>query len=287
MVYKKNFIAVVKSQGKILREVTENTVHIPFGSEYSILLKNLDTRRALVSISIDGKSIGNSLIIEANSNFELERFIENNYSGNKFRFIQKTKEISDHRGDRVDDGIIRIEYSFEKPAPIVRIEDHWHHDHWHHDHWNYPQWTYTYTSHDPNTYNIRGLDNIGSATGGSVGGGSCSSSTNKMLNNNVNLCYSSIETNAFRSDIPKPGVPMDDEGITVKGSQSNQSFQYGTIGDLEQKEVIILKLCGYAGSGPVKISKPVTVKDKKICPTCGKFNKYQNRYCSGCGTFLE
>lgn len=286
MVYKKNFIAVVKSQGKILREVSENTIHIPFGSEYSILLKNLDARRALVSISIDGKSIGNSLIIEANSNFELERFIENNNYGNRFRFIQKTKEISDHRGDRVDDGIIRVEYSFEKPAPIVRVEDHWHYNHW-----NYPSWTYTYTSHDPNNYNVRGLNNIGSATGGSVGGGSCSSSTNKNENSSVNACYCSFGADALRSakrsDIPTPGIPMDDEGITVKGSQSNQSFQYGTIGALEQTEVITLKLNGYVGSGPAKISKPVTVKDKKICPTCGKFNKYQNRYCSGCGTFLE
>ena len=34
-------------------------------------------------------------------------FMEGMVARNKFRFIEKTKQISDYRGDRVDDGIIR------------------------------------------------------------------------------------------------------------------------------------------------------------------------------------
>ncbi len=47
MTYKENFVLVVKCKGEILRE-RDGIVTLPFGSEYSILMKNLDHRRALV-----------------------------------------------------------------------------------------------------------------------------------------------------------------------------------------------------------------------------------------------
>ena len=118
MVYQKKFVAVVKSGGKILREMDDNEVFLPFKSEYSILLKNLNSRRASVNISIDGEDVlgGSSIVIDVNDTFDLKGFLENNKVRSRFRFINKTKEISDYRGDRIDDGIVRIEYAFEKPV---------------------------------------------------------------------------------------------------------------------------------------------------------------------------
>ncbi len=45
MMYKQNFVVVVKCNGKILREQDSDVVYLPFGAEYSILLKNKDSRR--------------------------------------------------------------------------------------------------------------------------------------------------------------------------------------------------------------------------------------------------
>ncbi len=116
MVYQNKFVAVVKCDGKILREL-DNTVILPFKSDYSILLKNLNSNSALVKVSIDGNDVlsNKSLIIKANSEYELTGFIEkDNCIKNRFRFIQKTENIVNHRGDNISDGLIRIEYTFEK-----------------------------------------------------------------------------------------------------------------------------------------------------------------------------
>ncbi len=116
--YENKFVACVKTNGKILREVS-NEIIIPYGYEYSILLKNLNTVRAQARIFIDGKSITEDsswFVINPNSKVEIERYIRNNNlnSGNKFKFIERTSEIEDYRGIKEDDGLIRIEYKFEK-----------------------------------------------------------------------------------------------------------------------------------------------------------------------------
>ena len=64
--FKKNFVAVVKCKGKVLREYSDGTIRLPFGSEYSIYLKNEETRKALVDIKVDGENVlkGHKLILD-------------------------------------------------------------------------------------------------------------------------------------------------------------------------------------------------------------------------------
>ena len=116
MTYNDRFVAELKLNGKILR-IKDDTVYLPFGSEYSLLLKNLNTRRVSVNIEVDGSDVldNQSLMIEPNKTTELMGFLKGHTAKNKFKFIQKTKQIQEHRGDRVDDGIVRIEFAFEKP----------------------------------------------------------------------------------------------------------------------------------------------------------------------------
>ena len=136
MVYRDKFVAVVKCNGQVLRERGED-VNLPFGSEYSLLLKNLESRRVSVDIQIDGKDVlnGSSLIILPNEEFELKGFLEGMSVRNRFKFIKKTKQIQDYRGDRIDDGIIRIEYAFEKRKPERKTIIHEHH--YHERHYDY------------------------------------------------------------------------------------------------------------------------------------------------------
>jgi len=109
---KNNFIVKLKSNNKILNEIG-NEIQIPFSSEYSIILKNLNNRKAVISISLDGKDVlnGRRLIIEANKELMLERFLNNDLnSGNKFKFINKTKKIQEYRGDNIEDGILKVTF---------------------------------------------------------------------------------------------------------------------------------------------------------------------------------
>jgi len=124
MMYKHKFAVSVKNNGKILRD-SDGEVRLPFGSDYSIYLKNLNTVDAVVKVSIDGTDVldGNSLVLNPNSILDLKGFMKRSKVTNRFRFIEKTKEISDYRGDRVDDGLIRVEFRFVKKQPNFLIVD--------------------------------------------------------------------------------------------------------------------------------------------------------------------
>ena len=271
MTYKKNFVVVIKNQGKILRENSEGLVRLPYLCEYSILLKNLNSKKALVKISIDGQSIGNDLVMEPNSTTEVKRFIENLDKGNSFRFIQKTKKIVEHRGDKIDDGMIRVEVTYEKDVPSYTY-------------YNYP--IYYYPIYYPPIQPVWPND-ISTVTWTANSGDVVNCKTNTSYNNGQNNTTSDY---TCRTD--KPSVNFintmelkNDEGITVKGSENHQKFHYGSIGQLEENSiVIVLRLQGY--SGPAQVTRPITVKTKMVCETCGKHNKSSNKYCSRCGTFL-
>ena len=114
--YNNKAAVAIKVNGKVLREF-KDTVYIPFGSEYSILLKNLNTVRALINVYIDGDNVvPGGLVLNAGQEVDLERAIRNgNMSeGNRFKFIERTSNIEDHRGIKLEDGLIRIEFQFEK-----------------------------------------------------------------------------------------------------------------------------------------------------------------------------
>jgi len=274
MTYKDYFVAEVKSNGKILR-IKDGAVYLPFGSEYTLLLKNLNTKRASVSISIDGDDVldNSSLIIEPNSETELHGFLRGSVAKNRFRFINKTKQISEHRGDRADDGLIRVEFAFEKEKPepwiVKTIEEVHHHYHYHNDiKYDVYRGTPWYSPSGSLYYTNSGGQSPEGMTG-EVQAFNCS----VQQSNTISQDSLGVEPNA-------------DEGITVKGSEVNQQFNYASIGLLEEAQVIVIQLKGLTQSGTT-VSKPITVKTKLTCGTCGTKSKSSMKYCGTCGTFLE
>ena len=252
MVYRENFIAVIKNKGKILRE-NRGVIKLPFGSEYEVLMKNKNSVRALVNVEVDGKDAlgGNGLIVNSNEEFTLKGFMKGTYVKNRFRFINKTKQISDYRGDRVDDGIVRVEFKFEKSVPQPQI--------WYD--WN----------------NVRPLDNTIPISGLDFTSGS------PMV---IYSC-SNVGSSSFASNTAKCSSPCSEEGITVKGSKVDQNFSYGSMGELETSSYVInIKLQGYKSSGKA-LKRPITTKTKIQCPTCGKKSKSSAEFCFRCGTFLD
>ncbi len=240
MMYESKLAAAIKVGGKVLREF-KDTVHIPFGSEYTILLKNLNTTRAVVNVYIDGEDQApGGIVINAGQEVDLERSIKNGNltEGNRFKFIERTGTVEQHRGIGIEDGLVRIEFQFEQPPrPIV--------------------WKTSDVS--GNIYPQGGI--LRSSTGSPAG-----------LSYDV-TCSTALVTSASVNY---------DAGITVPGSHSTQKFATTYIGALESaKHSMVFKLFG--GTVP----KPITVKHKPKCVTCGKHNKATSKFCQECGTALE
>lgn len=248
--YHNKLVASLKANGKILREF-KDTVYIPFGSEYSFLLKNLHTKRALVTVYIDGEDMTpGGLVLNAGQEIDLERSIKNGNlkEGNRFKFIERTGNIEQHRGIKLEDGLVRIEYQFEL--------------------------------YDMNQFfiNNHATKNIMRGISGSTGDWISPMST----------VYSSVSGASLNSmNVSAQAQSLNDVGITVPGSKSTQSFTTTTMGVMEaEKHSIVLKLLGETPDNePVR--QPVTVKHKPKCTTCGKQNKATNKFCSECGTSLE
>jgi hypothetical protein len=251
MMYGNRLVAAIKVGGQILREDGE-FVAVPFGSEYSILIKNLNSVRSQVGVSIDGNdATDGNLIVGANDSIELERFIRNGNleAGNRFKFIERSKDIEKHRGVKADDGLIRVEYKFERVQPeiiepIIR-----------------PRYMPPYYPPRPRwPFDRR-------------------STLNRIPMRKMMSATRSRSMAPQASAAPRPG-------ITVPGSESRQRFVHVSGFQTEnQSHVLILRLLGVIGGKP--ISRPVTVHQKPVCVNCGKKNKATSKCCVNCGTQLE
>ena len=237
MMYNNNFVVVIKHKGKVLRESNDGTVRLPFGSDYSVLLKNKDSRKAVASVEIDGEDVATGIIVPGNDSVELKGAINGLRVNNRFRFIKKTKEISNYRGDREDDGLVRVEYRFERYdtvripiRPLKKRIDVW--------------------------YDTKSWTSDG-----------CSS----------DITYTSSNNALFHCP----------DGITVPGAETKQDFVYGSTKPLEyQSHVIVLQLRGRTNRRRA-IRKPITVKTRLHCQTCGRRSKSSMKFCGNCGTYLK
>jgi len=274
MVYSHKFVAVVVCKGQIVRELREDSddvIRLPFGADYSIRLKNLHSERAIVSIEIDGQDVldGTQIVVDANETADIEGFMKGHTVRNKFRFIEKTQQISKHRGDYIEDGIIQVSYQFEKPKPPVRPY------HWHRS------WGKRYGGRRRGDGIILNdtFDNspiIGSSMDDSYGAGACASQ------NVMRSCFND-DTLSAPDSFTKKGLASED-GITVAGADTHQHFNTTYVGALEtQSHSIVIRILGQTKEGK-KFTRPKITRRKVQCPTCGNRNNSRVKYCPTCGT---
>lgn len=287
--FKNDFIVAVRCGGQILRE-TGDIVSMPFGSEYSLLLKNKSSRIAVIKVEIDGQDVmeGQRLVVYPNRETDLKGFFSGRFVKNRFKFIQKTKEIAEHRGDKVDDGIIRVEFQYEKRVQETIQETVIHRNHYYDDWW----WRYTnpYHPHYPPFYRPDTFY-CSSGTTDMYKGASTLTASNCVSSGDATLCASSesvapgVHITGSAGISSAPEIPKD-EGITVKGSEANQAFNTVQTNELESNsEVMIIRLKGTTNGDKVK--QPITVTTSFQCETCGRTSKSSVKFCDNCGTALR
>lgn len=284
--YNKNLAMAVKVDGKVLREI-DGKVYLPFGAEYTIYFKNTSTRRVKVKITIDGQDAmdGTKLVIDANSTSELKRFIKNGNmtEGNSFKFIEKTEKISQHRGDRIDDGLIVVEYEFEREQPVQYMNTYWPKGR--------PQpdarpairkgiYPGDYTS--PPMYQFDLSDTTYSDN---------SAWANASMDWSDGASTGSAVLNAMAAAPQAANVTraVAKSGITAAGSHNSQQFSTvswrGTDSGIG-KASMTLELKGEIGDED-NVEAPVTIKTKVACYMCGSEFKSGTKFCSECGTSLK
>lgn len=289
--YNSKLSVCIKAAGKVLRE-QKDQVYVPFGSEYSIYLKNLNTVRALVRINLDGVDVtdGTDLVIQPNSSIDLERFMKagNLSQGNRFKFIERTSKVEAHRGIQAEDGLLRVEFQFE------RLQSDWteaykqikevHHYH-HRDYWPYNRISWRHTDfYGDSTYGYGACNNL--SFGGAITNSATTLNAGVATSVNTMSCSTSASSGVLRNDCSAPTV--NEAGITVPGSVSTQAFTRVAAFPVEtEKHVIVLKLLGETNTGQV-VTKAVTVKHSQTCKTCGTRNRGKlAQFCRDCGTALE
>ena len=268
MMYNQKMAVAIKTKGRVLREF-KDTVYIPFSSEYSILLKNLNTVRAIVNVYIDGENVvPGGLVLNAGQEIDLERSLKNGNltEGNRFKFIERTGAVEQHRGIKLEDGIVRVEYQYEmvwKPTYLTNN--------------NLTGVAYGNSS---KSYNVGGVLRTADFSKGEALKAHATSAVNQYCaDNNIKSYSSNIHDGAATMD-------WNDAGITVPGSKSDQKFQSTNGFPTEvEKHTIVLKLLGETPDNK-PVQQPVTVKHKPECKTCGKLNKSTAKFCSECGAAL-
>ncbi len=114
--FKENLVVSVKAGGNYLTD-KGNRVLMPFGTEYELFFRNKDCRRVAIGpVTIDGKDVlnGKRLVLDAGDDSTIKGEIRNTDDSYNFKFIEKTKKISDHRGDDPEDGLISVAFQYEE-----------------------------------------------------------------------------------------------------------------------------------------------------------------------------
>lgn len=282
MAHSDKFVACIIHNNKVMREVKEdkNTViKLPFKSEYLIRLKNLNSERAAVSVFIDDEDVldGKQIVINPNDSHDLLGFMNGNVVKNRFKFIEKTKQISEYRGDRVGDGLIRVEFQFEKPKPtsiepspyIKPLSP------------KYPPYIYPPYDRDYPPYVYPPYKWYPEPI-------VCFDSDSTVYRPSGVLRSMNV-SNSNESNATAYNVAETENGITVKGSTTHKKYQTVHLRQMEeQKHVIVLSLKGKMSTnqGEALIEKPLTVKKKIQCQTCGVRSKSSAKFCKNCGTCL-
>jgi len=130
MAYSNRFAVCVLVDGRIMKELRDGSVGVPFGSEYNLRLFNKHDRRAVAKISIDGENVsGNGFIIPPHDKIEINRPV---YRDAAFRFVELGSDAALEEGKPTTNedremGLIEVRFHLEQEKPKPKVVEHHHH----------------------------------------------------------------------------------------------------------------------------------------------------------------
>jgi len=267
--YSNGFVVAAKINGQTVEE-KDGKIVMPFDTEYSLMLKNRNDRKAVARVYIDGEEVTKSgrLILDANGSLNLERYVEDMNNGARFKFVPLANEKVKDKGDS-EKGWIEVRFQLVKPtqSQVIYHEEHIYHKHHHwNDYWTYPVYKGPYYFGDIVWTNFTGSSGNQPLTTYCSSNGDC---VGTSLGSNVEKQFSAkIENNHL----------IEEAGATIKGSNSDQKFSYSYVGELEAQETVIR--FQLVGTKDAKVAKQYI---KTHCTNCGQRYNTNDKYCSGCG----
>ncbi|MHA2217660.1 MAG: zinc ribbon domain-containing protein [Candidatus Hodarchaeales archaeon] len=271
--YKDKFILSILHDGHPVKETGmryNKEVAIPFDSEYKIRLKNKNDRSCTARIFVDGKKVSQlgDVILHAGGTIDLERFIDRSLAeGKRFKFVPLDhSDVDDPTSSK--NGIIRAEFRLAKRPNGVKI---------HPIDWviNYDgmyrykedndgiDWSYTpatFTCDDTGTVKV--------------------TPTVSFCSSNIGLGSNGSGNNTKHQPLTKGMAASVENGATIEGGKSTQSFIYSDLEVEDNAVVLKLKLVG------IKDTKEMRHSIYKYCSNCGHRVRRVDKYCSGCGRKL-
>jgi len=291
MAYSQRFVVSILVNGKVQKELGDNTVELPFGSEYALRFRNKHrSQRAVVRLYIDGEEQSKSgYVLQPNGFVDIER---NSYSPTKFLFVAPDSADAQDFGKDPDNkerlnGVIEARFYLEKEQPVVKEVHHHHHDHWR----DRPPWR---RRRDDWVYPCFGDATLGGPVKGSrtddtTEFGFSNSNEPKMecCSDNADMGKISLNEAApqalrmVRSRAKKREVTA---GVTVEGSHSSQTFRKVEVDLEEQFTAIKVYLKGYQDEERVEeVASANPSESSGYCPNCGAKRKPpQANFCHVC-----
>lgn len=221
MVYEQKFVMCVLVNNKVQNELADKTVALPDNCEYTLRFRNKNNRRAVVKFTIDGEDASGpgGYAIDAGDYIDIER---HSIKSRKFKFVSTKSEDAVDFGkngpnhDRAM-GVIEARFYFEKehPTPPIVIEKHIHHHH--EDHWWPRRRVYPYVQPMP-FWGQTTLTSGDCDAGPQIG--------SQLRSNSLSGGMTSLSCAAENTPVSyaAPSPPVLQDGCTVEGSVSNQTF---------------------------------------------------------------
>lgn len=237
-----------------------NVIYLKNGDEFELELFNPTQNKVLAKINLNGKSLGNGLVLRPGERVFLERYFD---EARKFLF--ETYEINGAdaaaKAAIVKNGAVDVEF-FDEYKP-------------------YPYWTNTiyYTNTGVGSNPMYGNSSA------SINAGARGMSSGTLTNS----CSGSCSCSSYSADATKDFAPVDfdrafdfapqETGRVEKGSNSNQDFNY----DSTQFNTY----CSWRTSWTIlpESNRPYISEDIKVfCTNCGaKRKKSSHTFCPKCG----
>jgi hypothetical protein len=255
MMHSNDFVVAIMVNDSALLESKGGVVAIPFGTEYTIRLRNKHKdRRALAKVFIDEENIsGGGVIVPADKFVDLETSPAN--PGRKFKVVsaESSEAVEAGKNNKSDDsnGVIRVEWQLEKEWKATQVV-----------YVDRPVPYYPWRSRRPYDnqpyFDSRLCD------------------TEQSLN--CNTLDESPKSSNFAGEVPTSRRLK--EACTVEGGRSNQTFYDAYIDTESVTTTIRIVIRGFKGIEGASSTA-------KHCENCGASRKFRKaKFCWDCGKVL-